>query len=244
MENSQHPTSESNPTVTQSVVPESTNKRKQSETRSRVWEHFEKICNDVGVVIKGKCIYCSKVYAAEAKKHDTSSLNTHMRACLKNPDAKETKQSMLAFQSGKSDNSDGALTSWIFNQEVVRKSLVKMIIIDGLPFRFVEGRGFKQFNEDACPRFKIPSRWTVNRDIFAICFEEKTNLRKLFKSSTQRISLTTDTWTSVQRISYMCITAHFIDDEWKLNKKFISFVPIYSHKGECIAKSVESCLLE
>ncbi|KAJ9547385.1 hypothetical protein OSB04_019928 [Centaurea solstitialis] len=152
---------------------------------------------------------------------------------------------MLAFKSRKSDSgSGGALTSWVFNQEVVRKALAKMIIIDELPFRFVEGRGFKQFMESSCPRFKIPSRWTVNRDIFGIYCEERTILKKLFKSSTQRISLTTDTWTSVQRINYMCITAHFIDHEWRLNKKVISFVPILSHKGQSIAKALETCLIE
>ncbi|XP_024972668.1 zinc finger BED domain-containing protein RICESLEEPER 2-like [Cynara cardunculus var. scolymus] len=185
-----------------------------------------------------------RLQTAEAKKHGTSSLNNHMKACLKNPHAKETKQSILAFQSAKFENSDGALTSWVFNQEVVRKMLAKMIIMDELPFRFVEGRGFKQFVETACPRFKISSRWTVNRDIFSIYFEEKTNLKKLFKSSMQQISLTTDTWTFVQRINYMCVTAHFIDGEWKLNKKAISFVPIHSYKGESISKAIESCLLE
>ena len=42
----------------------------------------------------------------------------------------------------------------------------------------------------------------------------------------------------------MCITAHLIDDDWNLHKKIISFVPVTSHKGEYIAKALESCLLE
>ena len=42
----------------------------------------------------------------------------------------------------------------------------------------------------------------------------------------------------------MCITAHYIDSEWKLHKKIISFVPVTSHRGEYIAKSLENCLLE
>ena len=42
----------------------------------------------------------------------------------------------------------------------------------------------------------------------------------------------------------MCITAHFVDDEWKLHKKILSFVPVSSHKGEYIAKALENCLLE
>ncbi|KAJ9553189.1 hypothetical protein OSB04_017234 [Centaurea solstitialis] len=242
--NNQEP---SNPTVTQlhdSHPPVPKTQKRKSQTRAAVWDHCEKILDENGQIIRAKCLYCPKEYEAHPKKHGTTSLNTHMHACLKNPHAKQTKQSVLAFQSGKSDGDGGALTSWVFNQEVVRKALAKMIIIDELPFRFVEGRGFKQFMESSCPRFKIPSRWTVNRDIFGIYSEEKTNLKKLFKTTTQRISLTTDTWTSVQRINYMCITAHFIDDEWKLSKKVVSFVPVVSHKGESIAKALESCLLE
>ena len=42
----------------------------------------------------------------------------------------------------------------------------------------------------------------------------------------------------------MCITAYFIDDEWKLHKRIISFIPMSSHKGEYITKALENCLLE
>lgn len=40
----------------------------------------------------------------------------------------------------------------------------------------------------------------------------------------------------------MCLTVHFIDNDWKLNKKIINFCPISSHKGEAIDKAVETCL--
>ena len=42
----------------------------------------------------------------------------------------------------------------------------------------------------------------------------------------------------------MCITAHFIDDEWRLHKKILSFVPVTSHRGEFIVKALENCLLD
>ena len=42
----------------------------------------------------------------------------------------------------------------------------------------------------------------------------------------------------------MCITAHFIDNEWKLNKKILVFVSISSHRSEYIAKALENSLLE
>uniref|UniRef100_A0A803NCA5 HAT C-terminal dimerisation domain-containing protein n=1 Tax=Chenopodium quinoa TaxID=63459 RepID=A0A803NCA5_CHEQI len=40
----------------------------------------------------------------------------------------------------------------------------------------------------------------------------------MFKAC-QRISVTTDTWTSIQRINYMCLTAHFIDKHWGIEDK-------------------------
>ncbi|GAV63241.1 Dimer_Tnp_hAT domain-containing protein [Cephalotus follicularis] len=40
-----------------------------------------------------------------------------------------------------------------------------------------------------------------------------------------------DTWTSIQRINYMSLTAHFIDKDLKMNKKILNFCPIFSHRG-------------
>ena len=121
-------------------------------------------------------------------------------------------------------------------------TLAKMIASDELPIRFVKGDGFRNLMSVACPRFKIPSRWTVSRDIFNIYVEERHKLKEFFKTECQIVCLTTDTWTSVQRINYMCITAHFIDTKCKLNKKIISFVLVSSHRGEYIAKALKKSL--
>ena len=42
----------------------------------------------------------------------------------------------------------------------------------------------------------------------------------------------------------MCITAYFIDNEWKLNKKILAFMPISFHRGEYLAKALEKSLFE
>ncbi|XP_010412443.1 PREDICTED: zinc finger BED domain-containing protein RICESLEEPER 2-like [Camelina sativa] len=49
------------------------------------------------------------------------------------------------------------------------------------------------------------------------------------------MSFTTDIWTSITTLSYMVITAHFIDMDWQLHRRIISFSPISDHKGETIA---------
>ncbi|KAL0541492.1 hypothetical protein IC582_021537 [Cucumis melo] len=42
----------------------------------------------------------------------------------------------------------------------------------------------------------------------------------------------------------MVITTHFIDSEWVLHKKILSFCQVANHKGETIGRAIESCLLE
>ena len=68
------------------------------------------------------------------------------------------------------------------------------------------------------PRFRIPSRTTVMRDCLQLYMMEKEKLKNMFVSSSQRVCLTTDTWTSIQNLTYMSLTAHFIDKDWKLHK--------------------------
>ncbi|XP_028084682.1 zinc finger BED domain-containing protein RICESLEEPER 2-like [Camellia sinensis] len=64
--------------------------------------------------------------------------------------------------------------------EVARRYLANMIVIDELPFRFVEGVGFKRFCNAVQPKFKMPSRYTIARDIVDIYTNEK---KRQFSSS-------------------------------------------------------------
>ena len=57
-----------------------------------------------------------------------------------------------------------------------------MIVIDELPFKFVEGEGLKNFVSAACPRFSIPSRWTVSRDYFDFYIDERIKMKIFLKN--------------------------------------------------------------
>ena len=61
------------------------------------------------------------------------------------------------------------------------------------------------------PQFHIPSRRTVIRDCYELDLKEKKLLKKVFKEARPIVCHTTYTWTSIQKINYMCLTAHFID---------------------------------
>ncbi|XP_059671033.1 zinc finger BED domain-containing protein RICESLEEPER 2-like [Cornus florida] len=139
---------------------------------------------------------------------------------------------------------EGVMVSWKFDEELCRQTLTKMIIIDELPFKFVEREGFRYFLSVLQPKFKLLSRFTVVRDCLALYAIEKKKLKTLVSQLNQRICFTTDIWTSIQNLSYMCLTANFIDKNWTLHKRILNFCIMPSHKGKEIGRVVETCLLD
>ncbi|KAM3284266.1 zinc finger BED domain-containing protein RICESLEEPER 2-like [Capsicum chacoense] len=157
----------------------------------------------------------------------------------KPPPTPSSGQTLLNFQT-----KDSSGEYWKFEQEVVRRVLVKMIIVDELPFSFVENEGFKKFMSIAKPLFRIPSRRIITRDCYDVYGELRLSLKKSFGEIQPRVYLTIDVWILVQRINYMCLTAHFIDGDWVLHKRILNFCPITSHKGEHLSECISNCLLD
>ena len=57
------------------------------------------------------------------------------------------------------------------------------------------------------------------------------------------ISLTTDLWTSNQTLSYMCLVAHYIDNDWKMQCRVLHFFELDPpHKGLVIGQVVYECV--
>ncbi|KAF1877017.1 hypothetical protein Lal_00033570 [Lupinus albus] len=73
--------------------------------------------------------------------------------------------------------------------------------------------------------------------------QEKKCLKALLRS-VGKISLTTDMWRSNhQVVEYMVITGHFIDAEWKLQKRVLSFVKVPTpRRGVDVADIIFKCL--
>ncbi|KAL6634304.1 hypothetical protein ACP70R_026975 [Stipagrostis hirtigluma subsp. patula] len=53
--------------------------------------------------------------------------------------------------------------------------------------------------------------------------EKRLILQEVLNSANCRISLTTDTLTLNETTGYMCVTCHFIDNDWKVQKQIIKF---------------------
>ncbi|XP_016191851.1 zinc finger BED domain-containing protein RICESLEEPER 2-like [Arachis ipaensis] len=131
-----------------------------------------------------------------------------------------------------------------YSLEDCRKAMAEFIILDEHPFKVVEGIGFHKIINRFEPRFTVPSKMIMSGDCFHLYLDEKKKLKAWLANSCARVCLTSDCWTSNQNLSYMSLTAHFVDDEWKLQKRILNFCLIENHKGETIGREIETCLRE
>ncbi|RZC80906.1 hypothetical protein C5167_043475 [Papaver somniferum] len=211
---------------------------KKRKKTSWVWDHVDL---DPPPSIMVTCKKCKQRMKADSSTHGTDSLNNHLRKCL-NLIPKDSGQSTLSFEPARLGE-DEKLVAVTFCQDSCRKALIIFIIVDEQPFRIVEGEGFREFCRVLESIFKIPSRITVRRDVMELFAYEKERLKNYFKVNKVRVCLTTDTWSSLQKLGYMVITAHWIDANWKLHKKIISFIQIeYDISIKRIRAIVKYCM--
>ncbi|KAG7582739.1 HAT C-terminal dimerization domain [Arabidopsis suecica] len=179
---------------------ESPKTKRKLPPRSPAWNVFTRLEKDEN---RCSCNYCGKIYSCNPATCGTSNMNTHMKKCKAYLDHVESDSQNVLVSSGGRTSGAGMIKP--FDQNVCRQATVKMIIIDELPFSFVENDGFKHFCEMAVPWFTIPSRRTITRDAVGLYRAEKTALKTILSRNRQAMS------------------------------RIISFSPIPDHKGETIA---------
>ncbi|KAG2712928.1 hypothetical protein I3760_04G148800 [Carya illinoinensis] len=200
---------------------------RSNKKRSWKWKHFTKVDDDPEDPHVA-CNHCGQEVGCHSKKQGTACLISLLNGCQRYKIAKglaAKDQTKLSYET--STATDGTQLKKMvipqYNEKMLRDALVEMIIEDEMPFTTVEKRGFRKFIKLIEPRFSLRSR-------------------KMFVTTGQRVSFMIDTWSSIKNISYMCITAHYIDSSWTLRKHIIGFKEINDHKGASIGVEIDDCL--
>ncbi|WCJ26811.1 Zinc finger BED domain-containing protein DAYSLEEPER [Euphorbia peplus] len=129
--------------------------------------------------------------------------------------------------------------------EELKKGLAVFILHSGLQFEMVENEAFNMFIlSQFRPKLEIPSAQSFIQYCYKLYLDEKLKLQKFLATNCQSVCLTSDAWTSVQGRNYLGITAHFIDEDWKLQRKILHFVANRLSSGEEISTEIETCLLD
>ena len=108
-----------------------------------------------------------------------------------------------------------------------------------LPFSYAECEGVWAVNRVLNPDFKLISRNNAKVDCWNVFLSEKTKLKNILANVPSRICLTFDVWTVVTTQGNMTMTAHYVDDKWKLISKLLTFCELdSSHTGMELSRKV------
>ncbi|KAL0361688.1 UNVERIFIED_CONTAM: putative AC transposase [Sesamum radiatum] len=204
---------------------------------------------DADGIVKIACIHCMRMYT-KSKTVATTQLHRHLQSCTNYLKAKADKpkdgllQTQLAFGSSSVDpTACPSLYVRKFDMEKMKESMAHWIMMHEHPFSIVEEDRFNMMQRRGMPEWREMTRNTAKTYCINVYESEKKKLKSLLKNI-NKISLTTDCWKSKnQKIEYMVITGHWIDESWQLQKRVLNFVHIPPpRRGPKIANVIWRCL--
>ncbi|PKA61305.1 Putative AC transposase [Apostasia shenzhenica] len=205
--------------------------------RSIVWSYFELLPAGKDGRQRCKCRICGTSYLYDSR-FGTGNMKRHLVSCFKR-DARDTGQLMLPKRSSSVPTSTPKI-----DHDMFREFLVEAVILHNLPFKFVEWEGIRSLLLHLCADLQLGTANFIGSDCFAMYNREKPRLQKILEEI-PKINLTYDLWYSLTTDSYLCLTAHYIDKDWNLQKKILNFCfmpPPYD--DECLAEKIYTLLID
>jgi len=120
-----------------------------------------------------------------------------------------------------------------------------MICREALPFSLVDSAAFRQFVHELDPRYQIPERHALSARLVPQRYEAvKSEIQASLTQATTH-AITTDMWTASNNISYMGVTAHWMDDKFTVHNKCLTVRPAPgSHTADFISTELDAVLTE
>ncbi|XP_057451104.1 zinc finger BED domain-containing protein RICESLEEPER 1-like [Lotus japonicus] len=132
-----------------------------------------------------------------------------------------------------------------FDPEKSQLDLANMIMLHGYPLAMVEHVGFKVFVKNLQPLFEFMPNSGIEVYCLKIYQREKERVYNMINKLHGRINLSIELWSSADNSSHLCIAAHYIDEEWTLQKKVLNFVTLDpSHTEDLLPEAILKCLSE
>ncbi|XP_058735729.1 zinc finger BED domain-containing protein RICESLEEPER 2-like [Vicia villosa] len=106
-----------------------------------------------------------------------------------------------------------------------------VVLANDFPFHHFELEALKNLYEFLNPNIVMPSANVVEAYVSELYMKEKLKLKQELATVHSRIALSFDLWESATTDTYICLTAHFVDANWKLNSKVLNFHLVYPPTG-------------
>ena len=203
-----------------------------AKSRSFVWKHVDRDG------MKATCGRCKSILTIN--KHTISNLISHFSKHGISQ-ASSAAESVIKV-SGRQLTIKEAVNRG-FNQEEFNRSLSNFPIKSDAPFLTVEHPDFISLMQCMNPAAEIPCATTCQRRMMKLFGTERIAQANKWSSVTSKFSFGMDIWSSPNGIPFIGITAHYIDNDWKLQCKLFDFIPFMSsHTGRAIYEEFDKAL--
>ncbi|MFQ6643237.1 hypothetical protein Gotur_018041, partial [Gossypium turneri] len=170
--------------------------------------------------LKAQCNHYKSIFSAKSSS-GTSHLRCHLNSCLKNID-KDITQYTITTQP--SLGGDSSIKTYKFDADECRQVVSTFLVCGKHSFKTVEEPRFRYMISVDSPNFKNISRQKTTRDVLMYYAKERDHVKVVLVKAPSLISLTFDNWNSKHtNDEYICITAHWVDKDWKRQKRIIKF---------------------
>ena len=134
---------------------------------------------------------------------------------------------------------------YLYRATAIHKAVGRYIAADLKPLSTVESKAFKQLIQELDGRYKLPGRTYFSNTVLPELYQETKQSVVECIQQAPVVALTTDGWTSRATQSYITITAHVIDAEWKMHNFVLQTRMIAeSHTGMNIAEVLNAAIEE
>ncbi|XP_077228329.1 zinc finger BED domain-containing protein RICESLEEPER 2-like [Tasmannia lanceolata] len=179
-----------------------------SNKKATIWDDYEKYKDSSGKE-RAKCKWC-KSYAIGSNSHGTTNLRKHLTKCAKYKHMSMDVDQMLFDQGMK-------LRKLKICQETYREKMAISIMKHNYSFLMVDHECTRDVHSYLNLDVKPYSRNTAKADCLKIYKREKEKLKLALGKVDGRICFTSDVWSSITQDGYICLTAHFVDEDWRLH---------------------------
>ena len=204
-----------------------------------IYEHITR--SDTNNTVCLSCKHCPKkwTFTEEEFKKRGSSTSNQMKH-IKNRHSKYLKGNiaigpMDAFVSKVSDIEKRLASNSHITDDLIREGFENFIIAEMEPFTLVESESFLTLLK-LCIKCKrdnvfVPKADALRNGVMKRSDKMKEELKQVFANSDSVVHLCLDMWTSPNMFSFLAVTAHFIDSEWNLVERLLTFQDTTDHSG-------------
>ncbi|MBA0795915.1 hypothetical protein Gohar_006740 [Gossypium harknessii] len=170
--------------------------------------------------LKAQCNHYKSIFSTKSFS-ETSHLRRHLNSCLKIFNKDITQYTIATKPSLEGGSS---IKTYKFDADECRRAVSTFLVCDKHAFRTVEEPGFRYMISIFSLNFKNKSRQTTIRDVLMYYAKERDHVKEELAKTHGLICPTSNNWNSEHNNDeYICITAHWVDKDWKLQKRIIRF---------------------